>query len=53
MKRRKRKNNFLKDALIILLPIIICVGGYYIYDNYIKKPGIPSVNQLIEEKKQK
>ena len=48
---KKKENDFLKSAIVILLPILICVGGYYIYDNYIKRPGIPSVNKLIDEKK--
>lgn len=47
---RSRRNQFLKDFLIIVMPIILCVGGYFVYDHYIKKPGIPSVNKLIEEK---
>ena len=51
MKKKKKNNEFLKSVLMILIPIILCVGGYFIYDNYIKKPGIPSVNKLIEEKK--
>ena len=51
MKKRRKKNNILKYILIFILPIILCVGGYYIYTNYIEKPGIPSVNKLIEEKK--
>ena len=51
MKRRKKKNHFLKDALIIIIPILLCVGGYYIYDSFVKEPGIPSVNKLVKEKK--
>ena len=51
MKKRRKKNSFLKDILIIIIPVILCVGGYFIYDNYIKEPGIPSVNKLIAEKK--
>ena len=47
---KKRTNYIIRDILIVLLPIALCVGGYFVYDNYIKKPGIPSVNKLIEEK---
>lgn len=49
--RRRRRNNFLKKLLIFLLPIVLCVGGYFVYDNFIKRPGIPSVNKLIDDKK--
>ena len=49
--RRKKQSNLLKNILIIVVPIFLFVGGYYIYDNYIKRPGIPSVNKLIDEKK--
>ena len=49
--KKKKKSHLLKDVLIVVVPILLCVGGYFIYDNYIKKPGIPSVNKLIEEKK--
>lgn len=48
---KKKKNQFLKNLLIIVIPILLCVGGYYVYDTYIKKPGIPSVNKLIEDKR--
>jgi len=51
MKKKKKKNRLLQNILIFIIPILLCVGGYYIYDNYIKQPGIPSVNKLIEEKK--
>lgn len=51
MKRKKRKSKLLKKILIILIPLILCIGGYFIYDNYLKRPGIPSVNKLIDEKK--
>ena len=51
MKKKKKKNRLLQNILIFIIPILLCIGGYYIYDNYIKQPGIPSVNKLIEEKK--
>lgn len=46
-----RKKSILKDLLIFLIPVILCVGGYFVYDQFIKQPGIPSVNKLIKEKK--
>ena len=51
MKRKKKKNTLLKNILIFIIPVILCVGGYFIYDNFIKEQGIPSVNQLIKDKK--
>lgn len=51
MAMRRRKNRLLKNIIIVILPIIICVGGYYIYRNFIQEKGIPSVNELIKEKK--
>ena len=47
---KKKRNTFIKDLLIIIIPILLCVGGYYVYDNYVKPPGIPSVNELIKDK---
>ena len=49
--RRKKKNQLLQNILIVVLPIVLCLGGYFVYDNYIRRPGIPSVNKLIDEKK--
>lgn len=37
--------------MIFIVPIILCVGGYFIYDHFIREQGIPSVNQLIKDKK--
>ncbi len=45
-----KKKNILIDILIFIIPVILCIGGYYIYNEYIKEPGIPSVNKLIKEK---
>ena len=50
-KRRRKKNSLLKNIMIVILPVILCVGGYYVYKNFIQEPGIPSVNKLIKEKK--
>jgi len=47
-----KKKRILIDILIVIIPIILCVGGYYIYNEYIKEPGIPSVNKLIKEKEE-
>lgn len=49
--KRKKKKKLIKKILIILIPILLFIGGYYIYNNYIKRPGIPSVNKLIDDKK--
>ncbi len=43
---------FLKILLLLLLPVALAVGGTYVYNTYIKEPGIPSVNKLIKEKKE-
>lgn len=49
MKRKTKR--IIKYILILILPILLSVGGYYVYNNYIRKPGIPSVNKLIADKK--
>ncbi len=49
---KKKKNDLLRNILIFLVPVVLCVGGYFIYDNFIKEQGIPSVNKLIKEKKE-
>lgn len=41
----------MKKILIVLIPIVVFVAGYFVYDNFIKRPGIPSVNKLIDDKK--
>lgn len=51
MKRKKKKNRLLENILIFIIPIILCLMGYYIYDSLKPTDGIPSVNKLIEEKK--
>ena len=43
---------FFKVLLLLLLPVTLAVGGTYVYNTYIKEPGIPSVNKLIKEKKE-
>ncbi len=50
---RLKRRKLLKDIMIFLIPILLCVGGYFVYDNYIKPKGIPSVNKLIKDKKNK
>ena len=42
----------LKLLPILLFSTALTVGAVYVYNNYIKEPGIPSVNRLIKEKKQ-
>lgn len=50
--QQKRKKQFLRDIFVILFPIVVCLGGFYLYDHYINQiTEIPSVNQLIDEKK--
>ena len=41
-----------KFLMFILIPMALAVGGTYVYNNYIKPPGIPSVNKLVKEKKE-
>ncbi len=52
MKRKKYEkiNHLLTYILIFLVPIVLFLGAYYIYDTFIKEEGIPSVNNLIKEK---
>lgn len=49
--KRRRKPSLLKKVLIVVIPILLCLGGYYVYDHFIKPQGIPSVNKLIDDKK--
>ena len=42
----------LKVLPILILSTLLTVSAVYIYNNFIKQPGIPSVNRLIKEKKQ-
>ena len=53
MRRRRKKNNFIKYLLILLITTALAVGASYAYNHYLKKPGIPSVNKLVKEKKAK
>ena len=50
--KKKKKNHFLRDTFIFLFPICLFLCGFYIYDHYVNQATeIPSVNELIEEKK--
>ena len=49
--RRRALRKFLRTILTLLLTASIGVGGYYVYNNYIKPFSIPSVDKLVKEKK--
>ena len=53
MRKFKRfLKKLIRTLLFIAVPVSAAVGGTYVYNNYIKEPGIPSVNKLIKEKKE-
>ena len=56
VRRGGKALRFFKGLFKFLLFILVCmgvaVGGTYVYNNYIKEPGIPSVNKLVKEKKE-
>ena len=58
MRRRRRHGfrrfirGFFKMIFFLALCVGLAVGGTYVYNHYIKEPGIPSVNKLVKEKKE-
>ena len=49
----RRLGKFIRTILFLAIPVGLAVGGTYAYNTYIKEPGIPSVNKLVKEKKEK